>query len=156
MLWEILSTLGTEIVLGKKVSILYGLTIGLPFLIVILTALFWEIAQIPIIYYIYSKACCKISFLNRFKISMKKRTKENKIFINLRRHGIWGIALLSLYPFPGGGVLSSVILANILHMDKKKVYFVIITFTILSLLFLGWLSLLILRDVVPPLLSMIR
>jgi len=156
MLWKILSTFGTEIILGKKVSVLYGLTIGLPFVIVILTALLWEIAQIPIIYYIYGKACHKISFLNRFKNNMKKRTHKNKIFISLRKHGIWGIALLALYPFPGGGVLSSVILANILHMDKKRVYFIIITFTVLSLLFLGWLSLLILKDVVPPLLSIMR
>jgi len=156
MLWKPLSILAVEMTLGKKLSILYGLTLGFPVYIVILIAMIWEIAQIPIVYYLYGLTTCKIEFLNRFKRNMIKRTKKQRIFINLKKHGIWGVALLALYPFPGGGVLSSVLLANILNMDKKKVYVIVISFTILSLLLLAWLSTLILKDVVPPLLSMMR
>ena len=156
MFWKPLSILAVEMTLGKKLSILYGLTLGFPFYTVILIVMIWELAQIPIIYYLFGLTTHKIEFLNKFKKNMIKKTKKQKIFINLRKHGIWGVAALALYPFPGGGIFSSVLLANILRLEKRIVYVVVVIFTIFSLLILAGLSTLILQGIAHPLLNMMR
>ena len=156
MSWKPWSMFVTEVILGKKLSVLYGLTIGLTFPIVILIAFIWEFTQILIFYFIYETACHKIKPLNRFKKYVTQKTKKQKIFIYFRKQGIWGVGMLALYPFPGGGILSSVLLASILNLNKKKVYLVVTIATVCSLLILGWLSTLILQEISHPLLDMIR
>ena len=156
MSWKPWSMFVTEVILGKKLSVLYGLTIGLTFPIVILIAFIWEFAQILLFFFLFETACHKIKSLERFRKHAIERTKKQKIFNYFREHGIWGVGMLALYPFPGGGILSSVLLASILNLNKKKVYVVVTIATIFSLLILGWLSTLILQGISHPLLDMIR
>jgi len=144
-MWKLPSLILTELVLGKKVSIIYGLGIGLPLLVVISLVFIWEFLQIPIFYFIFDKASIKIKFLERFKNRMIERTKKQKIFIKLKKYGLVGVALLAIYPFIGGGTLSSVLLANILRLNKKKVYLIISICIIISLLILAGISIPIIK-----------
>jgi uncharacterized membrane protein len=150
MVWKLWSFILTEILLGKKISIIYGLGIGLALPTILLFAFLWEFIQIPFFFFIYNTAYKKINFLHKFRENIIKRTKKQKIFITLKKQGICGVALLAIYPFVGGGVLSSVLLASTLNLEKKKVYLMVTLATILSLMILTLLSILILKGISHP------
>jgi len=137
--WKITSFIITHILLGRKVSIAYGAGIGLNPGLTILLALPFEIIQIPIFFLIYHIASKKIPFFKRWKKRLDEKHFKSSLFQKLRKHGGWGVFLLSLYPFIGGGVFTSSLLAYILKMKKSTTYFIIILGTVISLLALAGL-----------------
>jgi len=139
MTWKLLSFIITHLLLGKKVSIAYGIALNLNLWVVLFTAFLIEIITIPIFFFIYEILSKKINFIAKWKEKLDKKTKKSKIFQKLAKHGYVGVFILALHPFVGGGILTSSLLSYILKIKKPIAYLIIILGTILSLFLLAGL-----------------
>lgn len=111
---------------GFAISFL-GNILPIPFILLLINWIFKIMKKIPglrnIVFWLEDK-------------TLKKKDKIDK-------YGIWGLLLFVAIPLPGTGGWTGALLASLLHLDKKKSFFVIsigvfiagLIMTILSLIF---------------------
>lgn len=104
-----------------------GNILPIPFILLLINWIFEVFKKIPglknIVFWLEDK-------------TLKKRDKIDK-------YGVWGLLLFVAVPLPGTGGWTGALLASLLHLDKKKSFFVIaigvfiagLIITILSLIF---------------------
>lgn len=112
--------------LGFVISFL-GNILPIPFILLLINWIFDLLKKVPginkAIYWLENK-------------TLKKRDKIDK-------YGIWGLLIFVAIPLPGTGGWTGALLASLLHLDRKKSFFVIclgvfiagLIMTILSLIF---------------------
>lgn len=120
----ILTFLLVHIFLGRKISVPYGLAIGLKIWWVALFALALDVVQIPFFYYIYEGGS-KAEIVKRLKGRLLRREedfKSSKLFKFAKKWGKVGAILVVALPFQGGGIWSGVMVAYLLGFSKREGY----------------------------------
>lgn len=123
----LLTFIGTQLVLGRKVAIPLGIAKGMGFYFVIMLSFGLDLVFVPLVYFIYGTAASRIRFINRIKrllIIKQKRDKQSKIFKWLKRLGKTGVVLAPTIPFTGG-INLSIPLAHMLNLRPRDSFLLI-------------------------------
>ena len=65
----------------------------------------------------------KVPGINKFVYCLEDKTLKKRDQID--KYGIWGLLIFVAIPLPGTGGWTGALLASLLHLDKKKSFFVI-------------------------------
>jgi uncharacterized membrane protein len=126
---EIITFLGVQTLLGKRVSFPYGLLIGLDLLEITALVVASDMAQTFILLNCFDYITTKLQFLK------KRESPTSRLKNKIETWGIPGLIAISALPY-GGGALTGSILAVSANIRKTSAYWSIVTGCIIgSLLF---------------------
>lgn len=117
--------LGMNPFVGFIISFL-GNILPIPFILLLINWIFDVLKKVPGIRNII------------FKLESKTLAKRDKI----DKYGVWGLLIFVAIPLPGTGGWTGALLASLLHLDKKKSFFVIAIGVFIAGLIISILSLL--------------
>ena len=137
----ILTFIVTHLILGRKVSIPYGVVSGLNVYLVLGFALVLDTIFTNLIYFLSQGAVLKLKFLRKAKekiISLQDRlTNSNSRIACFFNHlGKTGIVLATAIPFTGG-INISIPLAHALNLSKRESLLLLLAGNFLGCLFVA-------------------
>ncbi|MFQ6089634.1 MAG: small multi-drug export protein [Candidatus Methanofastidiosia archaeon] len=138
MYLEYLGLIAIHIFLGRKLSVPYGIGLGLNPLIVGTMAFMLDMAQIPVLLYLYTSSS-KSRLIQRLseKIHERKLKIRNGILKDAsKKFGKLGVVILVAKPIQGGGMWSGVLITVLLGMNDRERYPLLALGSILGILVL--------------------
>lgn len=120
----VLSFIFIHIFLGRKISIPYGIALGIEPYVVGVGALLLDVIQIPFFYHLYERST-KISIIASLKRRGDERQRnleKSRLFTLAKNSGRLGIVLISASPLQGGGMWSGVLMTFLLNIPKRESY----------------------------------
>lgn len=123
-----------HILLGRKISIPYGIAFGMNPLLVGTEAFILDILQIPFFYYLYesSTRISIIADLKRWSEEKQKGMEKGFLFKFLKNTGRVGIVIISASPLQGGGMWSGVLMTFLMNHPKRESYLLLIAGSLLG------------------------
>ncbi len=121
---KILSFMGVQYALGKRVSFPYGLLLHFSLLKIAFLVVLCDFIQALLLLNFLETGFEKIKWLKKLKVRMetrKQNRKKESLFTKLSRRGHWGLLLAASLPY-GGGALTGSLLAFSMQMDKRKAF----------------------------------
>jgi len=124
----------SQLLLGRKVSIPYGIVVGLNVYLVLGLAITIDISLIPFVFWVYKGTTRKISLVIKKRLSSKEeKITESRMMRFIKPLGRMGVLVVTAIPF-SGGVLTGIALCRLLKLRYKE------SFVLLSIgTFLGCL-----------------
>jgi len=124
----------SQLLLGRKVSIPYGIVVGLNVYLVLGLAITIDISLIPFVFWVYKGTTRKISLVIKKRLSSKEeKITESRMMRVIKPLGKMGVLVVAAIPF-SGGVLTGIALCRLLKLRYKE------SFVLLSIgTFLGCL-----------------
>ncbi|MFH1783875.1 MAG: small multi-drug export protein [bacterium] len=129
----------THLIAGRLFSLPLSITLFGKWYIAALVIVGMDLLLIPIYFYFYESPA-KLKFITsrirlmrmRRELKLKKRgiiREERNIHAKLlkkaRSFGQWGVFFLPSVPFLGGGLWSSILLAHLLKLERKRSYLLV-------------------------------
>ena len=107
---------------SRAIFIPAGIAMGIERHLVLLVVFCLDILQIPLYYYIYEKGTTKIKFLNFFysRLPTMEKVSSSSLMKFARSMGGFGVVFVAAMPAFGGGMWSSVLMAHLLRIEKKR------------------------------------
>jgi len=124
----------SQLLLGRRVSIPYGIAVGLNTYLVLGLATTIDISLIPFIFWVYRSTGRKIGLLIKKRLSSKQeKIAKSRMMRFIKPLGRMGVLAVTTIPF-SGGVLTGIALCYLLKLRYKE------SFVLLSIgTFLGCL-----------------
>jgi len=124
----------TQLLLGRRASIPYGIVVGLNTYLVLGLAATIDISLIPFVFWVYKGATRKISLVIKKRLSSKQeKITKSRMMKFIRPWGKMGVLAVVIFPF-SGGVWTGIALCHLLKLRYKE------SFVLLSIgTFLGCL-----------------
>ena len=110
----------SQLLLGRKVSIPYGIVVGLNAYLVLGLATTIDISLIPFIFWVYKGTTRKISLVIKKRLSSKEeKITESRMMRFIKPLGRMGVIVVTAIPF-SGGVLTGIALCRLLKLRYKE------------------------------------
>ena len=137
----ILSFIAIYLLFGRKIAVPYAVFVFHNIFSVIAVTFILEFLQIPLFYFVLEKSSNIRIFKNirdKMNSRLKKGTPEKKIIRWARHFGDAGVFIVSALPSFGGGIMTATFLSFILKLEKKKSYLLILSGSLLCIIFLAF------------------
>jgi uncharacterized membrane protein len=110
----------SQLLLGRKVSIPYGIAVGLNVYLVLSLATTIDICLIPFVFWVYKGTTRKISLVIKKRLSSKEeKINESRMMRFIKPLGRMGVLVVTAIPF-SGGVLTGIALCRLLKLRYKE------------------------------------
>jgi uncharacterized membrane protein len=110
----------SQLLLGRKVSIPYGIAVGLNAYLVLGLAITIDISLIPFVFWVYKGTTRKLSLLIKKRLSSKEeKINESRMMRFIKPLGRMGVLVVTAIPF-SGGVLTGIALCRLLKLRYKE------------------------------------
>lgn len=110
----------SQLLLGRKVSIPYGIAVGLNVYLVLGLAITIDICLIPFVFWVYKGTTRKISLVIKKRLSSKEeKINESRMMRFIKPLGGMGVLVVTAIPF-SGGVLTGIALCRLLKLRYKE------------------------------------
>lgn len=110
----------SQLLLGRKVSIPYGIAVGLNAYLVLGLAVTIDICLIPFVFWVYKGTTRKISLVIKKRLSSKEeKINESRMMRFIKPLGRMGVLVVTAIPF-SGGVLTGIALCRLLKLRYKE------------------------------------
>lgn len=136
-----LSFIAVYFLFGRKIGVPYAVFLFHNIFTVIAVTFVFEFLQIPLFYFVLERSSnIKFFKIIRGKINsrVRKGTPEKRIIRWARRFGDAGVFIVSALPSFGGGIMTATFLSFILKKEKKKSYLLILSGSLLCIIFLAF------------------
>lgn len=137
----ILSFIALYFLFGRKIGVPYAVFLFHNIFTVIAISFVFEFLQIPLFYFVLEKSSRIRIFKNireKMNSRLEKGTPEKKIIRWARHFGNAGIFIVSALPSFGGGIMTATFLSFILKAEKKRSYLLILSGSLLCIIFLAF------------------
>ena len=145
----------THMIAGRLFSVPLGVALFGKWYIAVICIVGMDLLLIPLYFYIYEspgkmkfitarirliRARLKLRRLKRKNIIREERNIHAQLLKKAQSFGQWGVLFIPSVPFLGGGIWSSVLLAHLLKVERKRSYLLVAggSFIGCSLLALGF------------------
>jgi uncharacterized membrane protein len=130
----IFSFIFIHIFLGRKISIPYGVALGINPYMVGVEAFLLDVIQIPFFYHLYehSTRISIVASLKRWSDERQRNLEKSRLFTLAKKSGKLGIIIISASPLQGGGMWSGVLMTFLLNFPKRESYILNILGSILG------------------------
>jgi uncharacterized membrane protein len=120
----IFSFIFIHIFLGRKISIPYGVALGINPYMVGAEAFLLDVIQIPFFYHLYehSTRISIVASLKRKSEERQRNLEKSRLFTLAKNSGRLGIIIISASPLQGGGMWSGVLMTFLLNLPKRESY----------------------------------
>jgi len=110
----------SQLLLGRKISIPYGIAVGLNVYLVLGLATTIDISLIPFVFWVYKGTTRKISLVIKKRLSSKEEKKlKSRMMRFIKPLGRTGVLVVTAIPF-SGGVLTGIALCRLLKLRYKE------------------------------------
>jgi len=110
----------SQLLLGRKVSIPYGIVVGLNVYLVLGLSIAIDISLIPFVFWVYKGTTRKISLVIKKRLSSKEeKITESRMMRFIKPLGKMGVLVVTAIPF-SGGVLTGIALCHLLKLRYKE------------------------------------
>jgi len=128
---------------GRTASIIAARLAGFDMALYLPLAIFLDMIQVPLLFFLYEETGERISFLRRLKDRaerQKERLANSRVYKKLVLLGQLGVVLMTLLPIKGGGMWSGAFLAHLIQMQRSRSYLLLFAGSLLGGLLLVGLS----------------
>lgn len=110
-------------VFGSRVLFIpAGITMGIGKYVIFCLVFCLDMLQIPLYFYLYEKGTSRIRFLNFLysRMPTKQKLESSRLMRFAESLGSFGVVLVAAMPAFGGGMWTSVLMAYLLGIERKR------------------------------------